>query len=79
MTAYSYAGGRESELYHVTVNGTAIPVGVVPEIGDEECARRADEYRRLPDYCWVDANRMNCHIAHGAGTGPVEIRVELDR
>jgi hypothetical protein len=71
------AGDAVSRTFRLRANGREVAVVETPPMDAAARARRAAEYRQLPDYCHIyDPAAMHLHYAHFAAAGDVTLAIE---
>lgn len=73
----AFASDQKSTIYSVIVDSVEVPVTVVPNVGQEEAEKIAREYKKLPEYCWIDSRYITAHYVHFASdtTARIELKV----
>ena len=71
------AGDFVSRTYRLHAHGQPVAVVETPPMDADARARRAAEYRKLPDYCHIyDEAGMHLHYAHFAASGDATLAID---
>ncbi len=73
-----YKGDQESSIFSVTVNNTKVPVTVVPNVDTAEAVHIAEQYKKLPKYCWIDSRYITAHYIHFASDTSVRLVIRVN-
>ncbi len=73
----AFDSDQKSTVYSLTVDSVEVPVTVVPNVRPEEAEQISRDYRKLPEYCWIDSRYITAHYAHFASDTVVRIRLKV--
>lgn len=66
-------GDLGSDVFELQIGGQSIPVTAIPNVKTAEYPSLADEYRRMPSYCWIHpSNFMGVHYAWFESDEPLQ-------
>ncbi len=74
---YSFSNDRESTIFSVSSNDTKIPVTVVPNVDPGQAEHIVEQYKKLPEYCWIESKYATAHYIHFAADSVSEIDLTI--
>jgi len=75
---YSFGSDRKSEIFKASVNQVDIPVTVVPDVSPEQAVYIVEQYKTLPEYCWIESRYVTAHYLHFASDETARITLTLN-
>lgn len=61
---HTFATDQKSQIFKVSVDNVEIPVTVVPNVDAKLTQHIANEYKKLPEYCWIEDRYITAHYIH---------------
>jgi hypothetical protein len=78
VVPYSFESDQKSEIFTVTVQDTRVPVAVVPNVDTRQTSHIVEEYKKLPEYCWIEDRYITAHYVHFSADSIVNLEVNTN-
>lgn len=74
---HTFATDQKSSIFKVSVDNVEIPVTVVPNVDSKLTQHIANEYKKLPEYCWIEDRYITAHYIHFTSDTIARIRITI--
>ncbi len=75
---HSFQNDQKSEIFKMSVNNIDIPVTVVPNVDSKVTEHIVEEYKKLPEYCWIENRYITAHYVHFTADTIAEIKLTIN-
>jgi len=75
---YSFESDRKSDIFNISVNEMEVPVTVVPNVDPTQADYIVEQYKKLPEYCWIDSRFATAHYVHFAADKVSDIKLTVN-